>query len=73
MTRLEQGLANTLRTGCDNENGDIISLFYVLFLMLDRMNDGHREWIDHVWLVIPNHLLRHTCRTCKGFVKGGRC
>ena len=51
MTRLEQGLANTLRTGCDNENGDIISLFYVLFLMLDRMNDGYMEWIDHVcWL-----------------------
>ena len=72
MTRLEQGHANRSRTGCDDENGEIISLFYVLFLMLDRMNESDWDWIDQPRLVIPNHLLRHTRRTCKGFVTGGR-
>ena len=72
MTRLEQGHANRSQTGSDDENGETISLFYVLFLMLDRMIDSYSEWIHQLRLVIPNHLLRHTRRTCKGFVTGGR-
>ena len=56
----------------DNENWEIMSLFYVLFIMSDRMTESYKDWIDQSRLVIPNHLLRHIRRTCKGFVTGGR-
>ena len=56
----------------DDENREIISLFYVLFIMSDRMAESYKDWIDQPRLVIPNHLLRHIRLTCKGFLKGGR-
>ena len=49
-----------------------MSLFYVLFIMSDRMTESYKDWIDQSRLVIPNHLLRHIRRTCKGFLTGGR-
>ena len=49
-----------------------MSLFYVLFIMSDRMTKSYKDWIDQSRLVIPNHLLRHIRRTRKGFLNGGR-
>ena len=71
MTRLEPD--TLIDHGLDDdENREIISFFYILFIMSDRMNESDSDWIDQPQLVIPNHLLRHIRRTCKGFVTGGR-
>ena len=65
---------HTQNTDCrrDNENCEIMSLFYALFIMSDRMTESYKDWIDQSRLVIPNHLIRHIRRTCKGFLIGGR-
>ena len=49
-----------------------MSLFYILFIMSDRMTESYNDWIDQSRLVIPNYLLRHIRRTLRGFLTGGR-
>ena len=40
----------------DNENWEIMSLFYVLFIMSDRMIKSYKDSIDQSQLVIPQSL-----------------